>query len=1002
MAKTGWWRAVWMGLVLVWGAVPQEAAPPGFAVRVWETEEGLPHNTVTSLARTEDGYLWVGTLNGLARFDGLVFRVFDGSNTPELEGGRVVFLGTGGGGKLWIGLESGAAVEWDGRGFRVLPLGRTAPERRLVGAGGDGSGAAWFYTRSGELWRWDGGVATPFLFEWGREDVPRFLAAETNGVVWVGAGRRLGRLGLRASGGSLEAPVEAEMGVQRLDFLLPSRGGGVWRLADGRVTLWRGGQVVRDCGPYPWRSAPVTSATEDRWGNLVVGTLGLGVFWYGGDGSVRWLNRQAGLVNEAVLSVCVDDENNLWVGSDGGGLARVRSQHFGGLEGTTPWAVQTVCGDGGGGLWVGFNGNGLMHWTGQGTRFYGRGEGLTRMQVWSVLRAGGERVWVGTYGGGLLVWQTNRFVPAALGVEVPAVVTALMEDRRGRLWVGGQGALICWDGRTGRRYVTNDGLSSVYITSLAEDAGGVLHVGTFGGGINVRRGEEWTVMRKSAGGLPADEIAFLHVDWGGVLWVGTVSSGLARWDGRRWTRYTVREGLAGNALAYMHEDKQGNFWIGSSVGLMRIARRDLEGLAEGRLKVVPCRTYSKADGLPSRECTSGSQPAVCETPDGRLWFPTARGLAVVHPGQLLLNTNPPPVRIENVLADGQAVVVPPAGQRLRLAPRTSRLEIHYASLNLGAPERARFRYQLEGHETEVVEAGDARVARYSALPPGEYRFVVTACNEDGVWNPTGAALALVIPPPWWRTGWFVSLSTVTVVVGLVLSIRHFATVRLRKQIEQMRQKEALEKERARIARDLHDQLGANLTQIALLSEMVESDKDHPEDVGEHARQIAQTARETTRGLDEIVWTVNPANDTVEGLANYLCKYVHDYLTVAGVPCRLEVPSGFPQAAVAPEVRHHVYMTIKEAATNIVRHAQASAAWFRIRLQEGSLMIELEDNGRGLPVEKVQNSTRNGLKNMQKRMGEIGARIEFLRGSEGGTCVRLHCPLEAGKGTGRQG
>ncbi|WCJ59078.1 two-component regulator propeller domain-containing protein [Fontisphaera persica] len=998
MPNTGWLRAAWLCVLLGlgWGCSPAGAAPLPFAVRAWETDDGLPHNTVTSLATTEDGYLWVGTLNGLARFDGLAFTVFDGSNTPELEGGRIVFLRSDPAGGLWIGLESGAIVQWREGRFTPIPVGRTAPERRLVGAGRDAQGAAWFYTRTGELWRWQNNVLTPFLFEWGREDVPRFLAAETNGAVWVGAGSRMARLGLPPGGGTLEPRLEGEWRVQRLDFLLPSRHGGFWRLADGRVTRWRGGRPERELGPYPWRSAPVTSAAEDRLGHLVVGTLGLGVFWYRADGSVAWLKRQEGLVNEAVLAVCVDHENNLWVGTDGGGLARVRPQVFSTLEGAGAWPVQTVCHDGADGLWVGFNGAGLLHGTPQGARFYGRQEGLTRMQVWSVLRDSQGRVWAGTYGGGLLLWQTNHFIPAPLPAEIPVVVTALLEDRQRRLWIGGQGALVSWNGQAARRYQTNDGLSSAIITALAEDSRGTLYAGTYGGGLNVWRGGQWSAVRKSAGGLPSDEIAFLHGDTNQVLWVGTVSSGLARWDGRQWTRYTVREGLAGNALAYLVEDAQGFFWIGSSVGLMRIAKRDLDELAAGRLKVVPCRTYGKADGLPSRECTSGSQPAACQTPDGRLWFPTTRGLAVVNPAQLLPNTNPPPVRIEKLLVDGQTAALPPPGQPLRLPPRAqSRLEIHYASLNLGAPERARFRYQLEGHEQEMVEAGDSRIARYAALPPGQYRFVVTACNEDGVWNPTGAALVIVAPPPWWRTTWFLSAASVTLGGALVLTIRHFSTRRLRRQLERMRQQQALEKERARIARDLHDQLGANLTQIALLSEMAEADKNHPEDVAEHARQIAHTARETTRGLDEIVWTVNPANDTLEGLANYLCKYVHDYLTVAGIPCRLEVPSTFPAAAIAPEVRHHVYMTVKEAVTNVVRHAQARQVWLRIQVAGGKhLVIELEDDGRGLDPERLKNSTRNGLKNMQKRMAEAQGSAEFLPRPGGGTCVRLKCPLAA--------
>jgi signal transduction histidine kinase len=358
------------------------------------------------------------------------------------------------------------------------------------------------------------------------------------------------------------------------------------------------------------------------------------------------------------------------------------------------------------------------------------------------------------------------------------------------------------------------------------------------------------------------------------------------------------------------------------------------------------------------------------------------------------------VVIEAVLLDGQ-----PEGtstldmrwpERVVIPPRCEHLEIQYTSINLVAPDKGRFRYRLEGHETAWTEAGNSRVARYSRLPPGAYRFQVTAANEDGIWNETGAALSVWVQTPFWQTGWF-KVGTSVVVLGTLVGLVYLiSTQRLKRQVERLKQEEALERERARIARDIHDQLGASLTQVALLGELVESDKADPVEVEAHARQISQTARDTTRVLDEIVWAVNPSNDTLDGLLTYVSKYAQEYLSVAGVRCRLDVPAQLPAVVLPPDVRHSLFLAFKEAVTNVIRHAQASAVWIRLKLAPGTYVLEIEDNGRGLAGrDETRASTRNGLRNMRQRLEDVGGRCEIGPAPEGGTVVRLIAPWRRG-------
>jgi signal transduction histidine kinase len=431
--------------------------------------------------------------------------------------------------------------------------------------------------------------------------------------------------------------------------------------------------------------------------------------------------------------------------------------------------------------------------------------------------------------------------------------------------------------------------------------------------------------------------------------------------------------------------------------LIRVAKPALDQFARGLTNHVSCRAFSESDGLPNGQCTSGSQPAACRTRDGKLLFPTIRGLVTLAADAIKPNTNAPPVVIESVSVEGQRQ----GAQGLGLeSPRSvtfpagrEHLDIEYTSLNLGAADKAGFSYLMQGYETNWFPAGGSRHATYSRLPPGKYHFLVRACNEDGVWSDTPASLAVTVLPPFWRTGWFLSVATICL-LGLMIGGVHYAsTQKLQRQLAGLRQQQALEKERARIARDIHDQLGASLTQVSLLGELVESDKESPGEVEAHGRQISQTAREVTRALDEIVWTVNPANDTLEGLVNYVCKYAQEYLAVAGLRYRLDAPPQLPAAAISPEVRHNVFLAAKEAVTNVVRHARAQSVFVRVRVEPAAFILEIQDDGRGVanPAEKMAGS-RNGLRNMSKRMEEIGGQFEINPAPAGGTVIRLTVPL----------
>lgn len=942
--------AVLVLLAALFGARPA-AADSSFSVDVWGTADNLHQSSVIAITQTRDGYLWLGTLNGLARFDGNSFTWFNVNNMPGLPGNGIVFLYEDSRTNLWVGTDDGALCRICQGVLTRIHAGETGGGK-FTAAFDDQTGTIWFVTDSQRIFTWRNGV---------------FTAAT-----------------------AVDVALRRFLVYLAFHVLVPEPDGSSWQLENGQVEKIKGDRVEKNFGPLPWGwgAVIVTAAIEDGDGNLVVGTRGAGVFWFKPDGKYEHIGREDGLSGDYVLSLCFDSEKNLWVGTDGGGLDRVQKKKFHAPAALSPGAAESIAEDAAGGLWATFNLRGLTYWLTNSAQHFDIGAGN---RGWAVLVDHRQQVWAGTSGEGLFHLAGGGFQPVAAAEKIGPQIFALFEGRDGKLWVGGQNGLGCFDGQNWSFFTAGEGLPPQAVCALAEAKNGDLWIGTAGGGLfQLHDGEI------RAANAPAGDISCLLTDASDDLWVGTAGHGLARLAQGRWTTFAERDGLAGDDVGYLVEDGLGNLWIGSYEGLLRADEKSFDDLAAGTAKKIPGRI------LLTRECSVGAQPAAIRTRAGDLWFPTTEGLVSVNPADLKPDTNLPPVIIESVLVDGvdqkTNALAPVGNGPVTLTPANEQLEIHYTALNFSAPKGAqfgaRFRYQLAGRDQKFTDVGDERVAHFSKLAPGSYVFNVMACNEDGVWNGTGASLAITVQPPFWRTPAFIVAATLAF-LGVLAGVIYLAsTAKLRRQLRALHQKEMIERERARIARDLHDQLGANLTQVTLLGEMAEADKHLPEEVESHAQQICETARETTRSLDEIVWAVNPQNDTLEGLVNYACKYAQDYFALAKVSYRAELPAQLPPTPILPEVRHNVFLAFKEAVNNVVKHARATEARVKLQLEPGRFILSVEDNGRGLG-DVSEKKLRNGLKNMRKRLADVRGEFEIGPGVPGGTRVQLKVPIGPG-------
>jgi signal transduction histidine kinase/ligand-binding sensor domain-containing protein len=936
------------------------AAESPFVVEVWNTADGLPQSSVITITQTRDGYLWLGTLNGLVRFDGNAFTRFNANNSAGLPSNGIVFLFEDSHTNLWVGTDNGALSLVQAGEFKQVYAGGGAGGR-ITAAFDDQNGNVWFVTDARQILCWRQGTLDthPAVYP-GQRDFFTYLA---------------------------------------FHLIVPSRQGGSWQLQNGQVGYWRGDKAEKNFGAPPWTNAIVTAAGEDDAGNLIVGTRGQGVFWFDAAGNYTHITQADGLSQNYVLGLYFDGEKNLWVGTDGGGLDRVRKKVFNVPAGLAGGVAQSVAEDAQGGVWTAFNLRGVTHWTTNGVQTFD-----TPLNAWSVLVDQHQEAWVGTSGGmspqadfgqGLYHWVDGRFqlVPAAL--PAGAKVFALCETRDGRIWVGGENGLAVFDGQRWSYFSERNGLPKSPVRALAAGAAGQLWIGTESEGLLTLQDGSLTPVA-----APIKDVSVLLPAADGALWVGSFVHGLARRapSGEWKVLSSTTNGLANDDIGSLAEDAAGNLWIGSYEGLVRVDQRSLANVLAGKARTLSCRTFL------TRECSAGAQPAALRARDGRLWFPTTEGVVTVNPAELPLNTNPPPVIIESVLVDGMelksSALVSGWQGEVRLTPRNEQLEIRFTALMFSAPKGSRFgakfRYALSetdrrGHIQNWTEIGSERGVHFNRLTPGKYYFEVAACNEDGVWNQTGARLTFTVEPPFWRRPGFIAASVVTLLGVLAGAIYLVSTAKLKRQLRIAQQKELIEKERARIARDLHDQLGANLTQIALLGELAEMDKELPNEVEEHAQRICVTARETTRSLDEIVWAVNPANDTLEGLTNYACKYAQDYFALAGVSYRSELPTQLPPTPILPEVRHNVFLAFKEAVNNVVKHARATEAHVRLELLGDKFILSVTDNGRG-PGNVKGKTLRNGLKNMRKRLSDVHGEFDIAPGPVNGTIVTFTVPV----------
>ncbi|MDI6767494.1 MAG: two-component regulator propeller domain-containing protein [Bacteroidota bacterium] len=991
--------------------------------QAWSVEQGFTQYMITAIARTRDGYLWLGTGDGLVRFDGVQFTLFDHRNTPAIKSNYIKALCEDENGTLWIGCYNGGILHHRDQNFSLAGIPDGIQQTKIFSMHYSAEDDLWVGTDSG-LFAMSIPSANRFtdiIIDQPRRYPPldqeiKAISEGPEGTIYaVESSSKIMKKSLRER--TFTTVCEK---VEEIFSIFVSRNNKVW------IGSNKGLFVLQDSGLTRYKAANgflrswVETFYEDREGNLWIGTIGDGL-WKLENNIFKRFSRAEGLSSDRVSSLFEDDEGNLWIGTRGGGLNRLRKKAvttYSKEDGLLDDHVSSVIEDRSGVMWIGTKkGLNSLRLTQHGPEIgsYLLSPVERENIVRSVVEESHGRLWVATEE---MVWRLSgkTFIPALRAQRM----RTLLFDSDNNLWIGGtnQGGLVQLNAN-GITYLieksgTVDRVDSLpdraghleFIKAIIIDKDGTFWLGTNGGLVRIQSRRDARLPSVGQGfprdsvvlfnenqGLIGNAVLTLHYDEQGVLWISVYGYGLYRLNPEhavhRFSRISKDDGLFDNTLYSILEDDQGRMWFGSNLGIFSIRKQELHDFCDVKISEVHPVVYGIAEGMKSLECNGGNQPSAWKSRDGRLWFPTVEGVVVIDPNRPHTAAPAPRVYFEQLIADDSSYTVQ---SNLTLPAGTRKLTFAYTGISFTSPTMVRFKYKIDVIDHDWHSAGFQRNISYVNIPPGTYTIRVIAANNEGLWNTEGAAISFTILPHLWERTWVQLLAGVVLLAAFTVSVRKIALSKQRRRMQALQQEYALERERSRISRDMHDEVGASLTKLMVMSEFLRERRNDQSMVKQYAAQISKESREVIQKLDEIIWFINPKHNTLESLLAHLRRYLGEYFAAADIRIRFDFPLDVPPTPISATLRQNVYLVLKEAANNVIKYASASEVYAAAHLQEDSITIIFSDNGNGFSVEDAYKLGR-GITNMRKRIEDVGGTLLIVSQQNTGTRIEVSVTLQ---------
>ncbi|MFT3783374.1 MAG: two-component regulator propeller domain-containing protein [Nibricoccus sp.] len=986
-----WPLLLLLGCLLAWGTAAVAGTETQdrdlrFTTRRWTIDQGAPDNFINRVLQDKRGHLWLGTAAGLARFDGVGFQEYrDTINSPEF-GYNIRDIAITPDGSILTLPASGGLVAWKNGEPTVHPLTSELAGMTLLDLFVEPNGVIWVAAEPTSLIRWENGRVQRFGQNEGisRRVNRATFAVDKRGRTWVATGEYFGYY----KEGKLVPWQQSSGSLGTALLIAPSISGGVWISSAERLYKLENDRALTVLEGQQWlaKRAGIQCLFEDSDGKLWIGTRREGLYVLSG-GALK----KVGIDADLILSVSEDQTGNIWVGTAGEGLCRVRPMHFLVLNsesGLHADMSSSVCEDTTGAIWCANRAGGLVRWKDGAVRYFGAtGDGWLFASRVAVDRNG--TVWMGSNAG---LYRMTDVASGKLELAQPASMRGihfLHGSRDGRMWVSSSLGLGYFE-----ENVYHSVSTAPRFETLAESQAGAIWVATtesqeakfrarileFVDGQLVERvsADRWT-----AG--PIHTLLFDHED---TLWIAA-AGGLIAKRGDQLARFSKAHGLPDEFIDQILEDDAGNLWLAGRRAIFRVKIADLHAVAEGRSKTVQVSVVGPDDGLFDAAAPGGGQPRSWKGADGRLWFTLYRGVIGLDPKAITSRTKSPPLYVEEVLLDQAPFhALEPA---LEIPPEVQQVKLRLSVLEFSHPKQVLLRYKLEGYDRDWNLADEDRAALYTRIPPGNYRFVVRASDENGLWEPQEISLLVHVETAWWQSRWFI-LVCILITLSLVAWVVRIWSVRKYKvRLRNLEKEHALERERARIARNLHDELGGSLTQIGLLADRLRRHRN-PEEIEKTLGLLVRRTQGLATDLESIVWTVSPNNNSWDRLASFIGRYARQLFENSGINCKVEGSENIPDLPLGIEEQHEVLAICKEAMNNVLKHSRASVITLRIALENGVFTVLVQDDGVGFEPSLKEHSERNGLINMRMRAAELGGSITIESRPGAGTKCVVHAPV----------
>lgn len=983
------------------------ATLPDFMFRSWNKQQGLPDDSVTAVLQTRDGYLWVGTSGGLARFDGLKFTAVspqDGKSNAPLS---ITALCEDSKGRLWIGTQENGLLCYENGALNSRSNLDGLHAKTINSIAEDTNSTLWLGTPAG-LEKLDGPAFTHFTAQNGLpNDFVFNVHVARSGTVWITT-----RGGMcQFKNGHLEpVPFETDNPGRNPESLgvYEDRRGKLWAYGDTYLVNLTDGQHLNHFGTGDAASTRIWSLCEGRKGELWIGTSGKGLYCFAGDTFVAPTLYNGELTSD-VRAICEDRQGNLWLGTHNDGLVRLQPRNIRVLNtasGLPNRSAVCLAFNPQGHAWVGFDRAGLYEGS-AGTFARIPNDVFPNLQnlVSTVCVTSNSTLWAGTPGAGLYCIENQKCMRlTTMNGLSDNRIFALAVDSENAVWVGTAARLHRIVNGNIAAFGTADGLPDQPVTSISPARSGGVWLGFNNGA--VYRESRNQFRRVSAPAIAANKpIRSLCEDDDGRIWIGTDGGHLGCIADNQTVAWDLPSGTPDTCILGITTSDDGDLWLGTDSSIYSISQRDIAAWIAGQGPLHQHLVF-RADAIPSTLPTQG-WPRALNAPDGTLWFAMDSGIVAIDLNSTTTDSAPPPpVLIEDILANNRPLprgllkaFSTPTKTPARFSSDVRSLDVHFTALDLSAPEKIRFRHRLEGSDQDwVVDNGLTREVHYPRLPYGNYIFRVQAGDADQTWFDNTASFAFVVPTPLWRAPWALTLYALALLALTGGAARLVSARRFRRRLAVIAAQQAMERERMRIARDMHDEIGSKLTKISFMTERVKREFKGEDSVAQKLDSIAGTSRDLLQTLDEIVWAVNPHNDTLEHLAAYLGQYATEYLQNTSVECELHIPRGLPHHPLSAEARHNLFLAFEESLNNALKHGRATRVRVDMQLEPSRFDIIIRDNGRGFSAEPSANGNGpisrggNGLPNMRQRLDLIGGQCTIESHPGHGTTVTLSVPL----------